>query len=401
MTRYLFHGGTIVDPVLGRVESDLIVADGRILEVGTGLDGDEAVDCIDKFVFPGLIDAHVHLAYTHVDLWKHIHTPLSYNFYLAIGNMARTLETGITTVRDAGGADLGMKEAVEDGLILGPRMQISLAMISQTGGHGDGWNLSGIPVRLATPYPGRPSGIADGPDEMRRKVRELVRAGADVIKVATSGGVLSPRDEPTHAHFQPEELDVLVTEAAAAGLWVMAHAQAAEGIKNAVRAGIRSIEHGIYLDDEAIGLMLEHGTYLVPTLVAPTGVEKAVAAGAPMSEASIRKAGEVIEVHRQSFRRAVEAGVNIAMGTDSAVTPHGENLDELSLMVADGQTPEQAFASATMEGARLMGLDEELGSLEPGKIADLVISSSDPFEFDTLKAGIEQVWKAGEQVVGR
>ncbi|MBT8196921.1 MAG: amidohydrolase family protein [Acidimicrobiia bacterium] len=399
MTRRVYAGGTIVDPVLGRTEADVLVEGDRILEVGSGLDGDEVVDCSGKFLTPGLFDCHVHLAYTHINLWRHIHTPLSYNFYLAIGNMMRTLECGITSVRDASGADLGMKEAVDDGLVPGPRMQISLAMMSQTGGHGDGWNPSGIPVRLATQYPGRPSGLADGPEEVRKKVRELVRAGADVIKVATSGGVLSPRDEPTHAHYRPEELEILVAEAEAAGIWVMAHAQAAEGIKNAVRAGIRSIEHGIYLDDEAIELMLEHGTYLVPTLVAPTGVEKAVEAGAQISEAALRKAGEVIEIHRESFSKAVAAGVNIAMGTDSAVTPHGDNLEELELMVDGGQTPQQAFASATIEAARLMGVNDDLGSLEPGKLADLVVVGSDPLEFSTLKSGIEQVWKAGKRLV--
>ena len=399
MTRRLFHGGTIVDPVLGRVESDLVVTGDRIVDVGTGLDGDEGVDCTGKYVFPGLVDAHVHLAYTHVDLWKHIHTPLSYNFYLAIGNMARTIECGITTVRDAGGADLGMKEAVQDGLIPGPRMQISLVMMSQTGGHGDGWNPSGIPVNLAAPYPGRPDNIANGPDEVRAKVRELVRAGADVIKVATSGGVLSPRDDPRHAHYSPEELDVLVAEATAAGIWVMAHAQAADGIKNALRAGIRSIDHGIYLDDEAIGLLLERGAYLVPTLLAPTGVEKAVAGGAQIAEASIRKAAELVEIHRESFRKAVEAGVNIAMGTDSAVTPHGTNLEELSLMVENGQTAEQAFASATINAATLMGLEADLGSLEPGKLADLVVTTTDPLAFDGLKDGIAQVWKAGSRLI--
>jgi imidazolonepropionase-like amidohydrolase len=398
MTRLLFHGGTIVDPVLGRTTTDLVVEGDRIIDVGTRLDGDEAIDCSGRYLIPGLFDCHVHLAYTHIDLWKHIHTPLSYNFYLAIGNMARTLACGITTVRDAGGADLGMKEAVQDGLIPGPRMQISLVMMSQTGGHGDGWHPSGIHVNLGAPYPGRPDNIADGPDGVRRKVRELVRAGADVIKVATSGGVLSPRDNPRHAHYSPEELEVIVAEASAAGIWVMAHAQGAEGIKNALRAGIRSIDHGIFLDEEAIGLMLERGAYLVPTLLAPTGVEKAVEGGAQISEASLRKASDLIAIHRQSFRDAVQAGVNIALGTDSAVTPHGSNLGELALMVENGQTPEQAFASATINAATLMGLEQELGSLEPGKLADLVITDTEPLEFETLKDGIRQVWKAGRPI---
>jgi imidazolonepropionase-like amidohydrolase len=154
------------------------------------------------------------------------------------------------------------------------------------------------------------------------------------------------------------------------------------------------------LDDEAIDLMLEHGTYLVPTLLAPTGVEKAVEAGAQISDASIRKAGEVIEIHRQSFRRAVEAGVNIAMGTDSAVTPHGENLGELGLMVTGGLTPEESLATATTNAAKLMGLGDDLGSLEPGKLADLVVANSEPLEFEMLQDGIEQVWKAGARLIG-
>ena len=183
-------------------------------------------------------------------------------------------------MRDAGGADLGIKQAVLDGLTPGPRMQISLSMLSQTGGHGDGWLPSGQTLDFILGHPGVPNTIVDGPDEMRRAVRELVRMGADVIKVATSGGVLSPRDDPRHAHFRPAELDVLVEEATAAGIWVMAHAQGADGIKNAVRAGIRSIDHGVYLDDEAIELMKARGTYFVPTLVAPQGVLDAVDAGA-------------------------------------------------------------------------------------------------------------------------
>ena len=263
-------------------------------------------------------------------------------------------------------------------------MQIAIGMLSQTGGHGDAWLPSGASADLLPPYPGNPPTVVDGPDEMRRKVRELVRAGADVIKVATSGGVISPREEPTHAHFSLDELDMLVAEATGAGIWVMAHAQATDGIKNAIRAGIRSIDHGIYLDDEAIEMMLENGTYLVPTLIAPTGVTRAVEAGAQIPEASIRKAEEVIEVHKESFRKAVQAGVKIAMGTDTGVTPHGENLMELSLMVEGGMTPLEALTATTRTAAELMGLDSDLGTVEPGKLADLVVVDGDPFEFDTI-----------------
>jgi imidazolonepropionase-like amidohydrolase len=163
----------------------------------------------------------------------------------------------------------------DDGLIEGPRMRIAITILSQTAGHGDGWLPSGLHAPLLVSHPGRPSGIVDGPEEMRKRVREIIRAGASVIKVCTSGGVLSPRDNPRHAHFRADELAVLMTEAAAAGLPVMAHAQATDGIKAAVRAGVRSVEHGIYLDDEAIAMMLEAGTWLVPTLIAPVSVVEA------------------------------------------------------------------------------------------------------------------------------
>ena len=398
MARTLFGGGQLFDgEALG--SADILIEDDRVIGVGSGFDADAMVDCSGKTVFPGLFDCHVHLALSHINLWKHLQTPFSYRFYEALHNMAATVRSGITTVRDAGGTDLGMKEAAQNGLVLGPRMQIAIGMLSQTGGHGDAWLPSGASAELLPPYPGNPPTVVDGPDEMRRKVRELVRAGADVIKVATSGGVLSPRDEPTHAHFSLEELQMLVAEATSAGIWVMAHAQATDGIKNAIRAGIRSIDHGIYLDDEAIGMMLENGTYLVPTLIAPTGVTRAVEAGAQIPEASIRKAEEVIEVHKESFRKAVQAGVKIAMGTDTGVTPHGENLMELSLMVEGGMTPLEALTATTRTAAELMGLDSDLGTVEPGKLADLVVVDGDPFEFDTPGRRVEQVWMAGSQVV--
>jgi imidazolonepropionase-like amidohydrolase len=330
---------------------------------------------------------------------RNLQKPFSYRFYEAARNLEATLRIGITTIRDAGGADLGIKQAVADGLIPGPRMQISLGMISQTGGHGDGWMASGQTVEDLLPkHPGVPDTIVDGADDMRRLVRTLVRMGADVIKVATSGGVLSPRDKPTHGHFRPAELEALVDEASAAGIWVMAHAQAAIGIKNAIRAGIRSIEHGIYLDDEALELMLEHGTWLVPTLVAPRGVLDAAAAGASIPEASLRKAEEVVEVHRDSFRRAVSAGVKIAMGTDSGVTPHGQNLRELPLMVDGGMDAGQALVATTRSAAELTGLDEELGTIEPGKRADLVIVEGDPLDLGTLGQRVTSVYVDGRQV---
>jgi len=399
MTRTVFAGGSVFDGTGGEPRpADVTVEDGRIVDIGPGLDGDEAVDVAGRTILPGLFDCHVHVVLGTIDTWQIVNQPFSFRFFIAARHLRATLEAGITSVRDAGGADLGIKEAVANGVIAGPRMQISLMMLSQTGGHGDDWYVSGAEVPLLPSYPGMPSGLVDGPDEMRRKVRELRRAGADVVKVATSGGVVSPRDDPRHAHFRSAELDVLVEEATAAGMFVMAHAQAADGIKNAVRAGIRSIEHGIFLDDEGIELMLERGTWLVPTLVAPLGVIEAAEAGAPIPPYVIDKARSVVEQHRSAVRTAIGAGVRLAMGTDSGITPHGRNLRELALMAELGMAPPAVLEAATRSAAQLLGVADERGTIEPGKLADFTLIEGDAFDLETLPDRIDSVWLAGRRV---
>jgi imidazolonepropionase-like amidohydrolase len=400
MSRTVLRGGRVFDGTgTDPAAADVVVEDGRIVDVGSGLDGDESADLTGRTILPGLFDCHTHVTISHIDLWRSAQQPFSLAFYEAARNLDATLRTGITSIRDAGGADLGIRQAVDDGLIAGPRMQISLIMLSQTGGHGDDWYPSGIQIPLMIPHPGRPSGLVDGPDEIRHKVRELVRMGADVIKVATSGGVISPRDDPRHAHFRPAELEAMVEEATAAGIFVMAHAQGGDGINNAVRAGVRSIDHGVFLDDEGIDLMKARGTWLVPTLVAPQGVIDAADAGVPLPPAVVDKARAVVEIHRSAFRRAVEAGVRIAMGTDSGVTPHGRNLRELALMAAGGMRPAAVLEATTRSAAQLLGVDSERGTIEPGKLADLVVVSGDPYDFSDLGDRIESVWKAGRRVV--
>lgn len=400
MTRTLFTGGTVFDGTgSAPAPADVAVEDGRIVAVGTGLDGDRAVDCAGATLLPGMFDCHVHVTVSDLGLLQRVQKPFSYQFYEAARNLWTTLKLGITTVRDAAGADLGIKQAVADGLIPGPRLEIAIGLISPTGGHGDGWMPSGHCVPLSLPHPGRPSALADGPDEMRRVARTLLRAGADVLKVCTTGGVLSPRDDPRHSQFTPEELDVLVAEATMQGRAVMAHAQGAEGVKNAVRAGIRSIEHGIYLDDEAIDLMLAHGTWLVPTLVAPVNVIRAAAAGAALPDAVVQKAKEVAEVHLESVRRAAAAGVRIAMGTDSGVGPHGTNLEELELMRSAGMSPADVLVATTSSAARLLGMDAELGRLAPGYRADLVVVSGDVYDFPALAGNVREVWQDGVRAV--
>ncbi|MEU6356606.1 amidohydrolase family protein [Streptomyces sp. NPDC047072] len=396
--RTVFRGGLVFDGTgTDPAPADVVVADDRIVDVGTGLDGDTQVDCTGRTLLPGLFDCHVHLTLNGIGLLGALQKPFSYQFFEAAVNLRRTLAAGITTVRDAAGADLGVKQAVEDGLVPGPRVQISIGLISQTGGHGDNWMPSGNCAGLAVPHPGRPAAIADGPDDMRVTARKLLRAGADVLKVCTTGGVLSPRDNPRHSQFTPGELDVLVAEATAQGRYVMAHAQGADGIKNAVRAGIRSIEHGIYLDDEAIALMLDHDTWLVPTLIAPVAVIRAAESGVQIPEAMLTKAREVSEVHTDSVRRAAEAGVRIAMGTDSGISPHGTNLDELPLMEKAGMTPAEVLTATTSSAATLLGYDD-LGVIEPGKRADMVVVQGDAYDLAGLPKNIVAVWKDGERV---
>jgi imidazolonepropionase-like amidohydrolase len=396
MTRTVFTGGRIFDGTgADPADADIAIEDGRILEVGRGLDADEQVEVSGRAILPGLFDCHTHVMFSHIDFLKSMEEPFSYKFFDAARNLEATLRIGITTVRDAAGADMGVRQAVEDGLIRGPRMQISLAMISQTGGHGDTWMPCGGDMPLFLPYPGMPDGIVDGPEEMRKMVRELIRNGADVLKVATSGGVLSPRDDPQHPHFRPEELEVLVTEAAAAGRWVMAHSHGAEATKHAVRAGIRSIEHGTFLDDEAVELMAKQGTYLVPTLLASIAVLEAVESGVKLPESVLEKERALIGVPEASFRRAIAAGVKVAMGTDTGVSPHGQNLRELELMVEYGMTPAQAIVATTKTAAELMGVDDRLGTLEPGKIADIVVLEGDPLDVSKMGERVVMVYKDG------
>jgi imidazolonepropionase-like amidohydrolase len=345
-----------------------------------------------------MFDCHVHLLVNGLDPNRWRHEPFSLRFYLALETMRATLAAGVTTVREASGADLGVREAQRRGMVPGPRMQISITLVHQTGGHGDPWEPSGATSAIFPAHPGRPAGTVDGLDEVRRKIRELVRAGADVIKIATSGGVVSPRSNPRHGHFRDAEVALIVEEAAAAGLSVMAHAQATDGIKTAVRNGVRSIEHGIYLDDEAIQMMIDRGTWLVPTLMAPRGVFAAAESGVPIPDHILAKARMVADEHAESARRAIAAGVRIAMGTDSGVTPHGRNLEELALLVDAGMSPAQALHSATRSAAQLMGLADELGTIEPGKRADLVVVDGDALDVGTLPGRIALVYQDGDLV---
>jgi imidazolonepropionase-like amidohydrolase len=399
VTRAVLRGGAVFDGTGSDLQrADVLIDGDRIAAVGTDLDADVEIDVTGRTVLPGFFDCHVHLTVSGVDVLRRISQPFSYEFFAATRHMRDTLAAGVTTVRDAGGADAGLRQAQADGLITGPRVLISVNIIGQTGGHSDGWLSSGLEIPLSLPHPGRPSGIADGPDEMRRVVRRMLRAGADVIKVCATGGVLSPGDDPRHAQLDQSELETAVAEAGAVGRYVLAHAQGTAGIKNALAAGVRSIEHGIYLDDETIEMMLATGAWLVPTLVAPVAVVEAAEAGAQLPSRVVEKARAVMTTHALAVRRAAAAGVRIAMGTDSGVGPHGANLRELELMAGCGMSRPAVLHAATGSAAELCGLQDTVGTIRAGLIADLLVVDGDPYELAGFGERITQIWQSGRRV---
>jgi imidazolonepropionase-like amidohydrolase len=364
--------------------------------------GAEVIDAGGGSILPGLIDTHVHFTMEYPDTLKNLLTPPSLRLLEALPRMKATLDAGVTTIRDAAGSPAGLKMAVERGIVVGPRMQVSITLVSQTGGHGDSYYPCCADIGLFAGFPDIPRGVVDGVEEVRKTVREILRAGADWIKLATTGGVLSTADAPTSSQLTLEEIETAVYEAAAQEKRCMAHAQGTQGIKNALDAGVASIEHGVYLTDELIDLMIKKDAYLVPTLVAPLAVvefsQQHPELLAPMMAA---KALSVVETHQRSFRMAVEAGVKIAMGTDSGVGKHGENGREVQLMVENGMTPMQSIIASTASAARLLHLDQELGTLEEGKLADVIIVEGDVLS-DISKiadpANVKLVLKEGQAV---
>lgn len=385
--------------------ADVVIRDGRVAAVGPGLgarpehaDISERIELDGNTVLPGLVDLHVHSVIEGAGDLRHVSEPFSLHYYQSVQYLQRTLRCGITSVRDAGGAELGTKVALERGIIQGPRMRIAITIMSQTGGHGDGMRHSGIEVPLLPTSPGRPRGIADGPEDCRRVAREIFRAGADHIKICTSGGVLSPADDPRHPQFTVAEVQAIVEEAEAHGTYVMAHAQGVGGIRNALLGGVKTIEHGIYLEEETIALMLEKGAWLVPTLIAPLWVVRA--SESPRSALPpnvVQKAKAVVDIHRAAVARAFEAGVPIAMGTDTGVGPHGSNLEEIHLMTEIGMSLTQALRASTSDAGAFIGPDG-YGRLTDGSIGDAVLLDtrlSDATQLIDLDKRITAVYKDG------
>jgi len=380
----------------------VIVEGNRITAAGSNLPipaGATVVDLGDATLLPGFIDAHTHLSGESSDDWNAdtvagFRQTVAESALRASDNARRTLMAGFTTVRDVGSADyidVGLRNTIAAGLVVGPRMLVAVHALGARGGHCD---TTGFPYQRFGPETGIADGIASGPDQFRDAVRFQVKYGADVIKVCATGGVLSLSDEVDTPQLTQAEMDAIVDEAHRLHKRAAAHAHGAEGAKVAIRAGIDSIEHGSFLDDEAVKLMKEHGTYLVPTLMAGEYVAgKATVRHYPPEIA--RKAQAAVAARSAAFERALKAGVKIAFGTDSAVSPHGLNAQEFGLLVKNGMTPAAALRTIGTSAA-LLGLDKTVGSIEAGKEADLVAVAGDPLKDVTTTEHVRFVMKGGK-----
>lgn len=327
---------------------------------------------------PGIIDCHDHLAHLGLDIKQRMNTAPSLAV-LQVGRWAaETLLTGVTSFRDAAGVDLGVKMAVDQGVTPGPRLFISLVIITQTGGHGDLMQPCGLSSDFPR-LPGIPDGEADGADACRKKVREVIRMGADCIKIATTGGVGSPRGGPTTRQFTLDELRAMVDEAHAAGKPVMVHAHGGDGLKICLDARVDSIEHAAVAEERDLERMVELGIWLVPTLsVTHRMKERLDADPRSLPAYTAAKLPGVFDVQRRNFKKALDLGVKIAMGTDAGALGHAQNSRELVYMVQCGMTPMQSIMASTKMAAQLLGMGDTLGTLQPGRLADLILLDGDP-----------------------
>jgi imidazolonepropionase-like amidohydrolase len=396
-------GATLIDGTGAAPVPDaaVVIEDGRVTEAGPraalAWPADaEVIDARGRTVIPGLIDAHDHLAshgYALATRWG-LDEPASTAHLRTARVLADTLAMGYTTVRDAGGLDAGFKLAVEQGLIPGPRLVLGLQIISPTGGIGDRVSPSGHGCCGAYD-PLLPDSVANGPDAVRDVVRRLVRAGADVIKTATTGGASSrPGHGPLDAAFSPVEMEALVTESHALGRRVMCHALGGPGLLTALEAGVDSVEHGCYLDEDPtlLNRMAVQGTFFVPTLTVYVYHRESPAP-------HVRERARALHAHHvASVQRALERGVPIAAGTDAGGHGHPRNALELKYLVEAGLSPMQALRAGTQWAARCLGLDREIGTLEKGRQADLVVVDGNPLDDVTVlldPARIELVLKSG------
>ncbi|HEX6264476.1 MAG TPA: amidohydrolase family protein [Actinomycetota bacterium] len=398
--------GHLLDVTTGEVLSDraLVLDRDRIrdvVEAGAAPRG-RTIDLSGRTVLPGMIDCHAHLIGELDDGqgYGYLVTRSSTQEALTgVTNARATLLGGFTTVRDVGTfhafVDLALRDAIEEGRLAGPRMMCAGAYVTCPGGGGD---ITGLPPDVLVPSELR-MGVSTGPDQVRANVRRIFEAGADFIKVIATGAVLTSGTNPGEPELTEEEIRAAVEEAEARGTHVAAHAHGAEGAKRAIRAGVRSIEHGCLIDDETIDLMLERGTYLVCDMFdGDWMLQEGPRLG--YSDEVMRKTEMTNDAQRENFSKAVKAGVRIAFGTDSGIYPHGMNARNLAFHVRFGQTPMEAIRSATLDAAELLGWDDRVGSLRPGLFADLIAVDGDPLDDVTVLEDVPFVMKGGQVVKG-
>jgi len=397
----VIRAGKLIDVDAGRVQTNqmILVRGGKIEAMGENLpipSGATVIDLSKMTALPGLIDCHTHLA----DLGDAepllvLQRTSAETAYAAIPNARITLLGGFTTVRDVGVYrafnDVAMRDAIAHGYIIGPRMFVAGAYITISEGAGAMTGLAwDIPLPLDLRY-----GEANSPWEVRQKIRELAHRGADHIKILSTGAVLTHGSNPKSLEFTPEELNAAVDEARNFGLRVEAHAHAAEGIKNAIRAGVASIEHATLIDDEGIALAKQHGTYLDMDIYDEECIQDQGKKNATPADFLEHDRG-LGELHRRNFTKAVRAGVKMSFGTDAGVCPYGINARQFAFMVKYGMTPMQAIQSATSNAADLLGKSDVLGSLKPGKYADIIAVSGNPLDDVRILENVKFVMKEGQ-----
>jgi imidazolonepropionase-like amidohydrolase len=381
--------GAVTNNAFVLIEGDKITAVGPDVTVPAEV---EVIDLKDKTVLPGLIDCHTHMTSQPGNYYEDIFRKSPIDVAVIAHVYARrTLEAGFTTVRDVGAGefiDVALRNAINRGDVVGPRMQVATLTVGATGGHGD---TNGFSPYLKF---GGFSGLADGVDEIRKLIRLEVKYGADLIKMIATAGVLSEEESVGAPQFSQEEMNVIVEEAKMWGKRVAAHAHGAEGIKRAVRAGVTSIEHGSLIDDEGVKMMKERGTYLVADIYNDDYILAEFAKlGYP--EKIIEKERMVGRTQRENFQKAAKAGVKLAFGTDAGVYPHGWNAKQFAHMVKWGLTPMQAIQTATVNAADLLGWNDKVGVIAPGAFADIIAVDGDPLKDVTELERVKFVMKGG------
>jgi imidazolonepropionase-like amidohydrolase len=403
--RVAVRAGRLVDVEAGEVRTDQVLLLGERVEAvrdagGPLPAGVRELDLSGHTVLPGLIDCHTHLVGEVQSAGiPAVDRSAAQEAFSGVRNARATVMAGFTTVRDVGTfrafVDVALRDAIDDGTVVGPRMTVAGAYVTVPGGAGD---VTGLAPDIVLPRELR-FGVARSATEVRERVRAILYGGVDFIKVLATGAVLTLGTRPGAVELTEEEMRAAVEESAACGTWVAAHAHGADGIKNAVRAGVRSVEHGSLMDDEAIGLLAERGVYLVADIwngdwIATEGRRRQWPAE------TLAKNDATTAAQRDGFERAVRAGVRIAYGTDSGVYPHGWNARQLPYMVRRGMTAMAALQSATVVAAELLGWEDRVGSLAPGRYADLIAVPGDPLADLGLLAEVPFVMKGGRVLKG-